>query len=93
MNEVSPLTLPWLSTVNAAHLGRSSFDLFQACLPNGTALFFQQEARDFPGRTQLGTIERCDLGAVLLASAEAFIDSRVGIIGLELHFQAGATAH
>jgi len=35
-------------------------------------LFFQREARDFPGKTQLGTVERYDPGAVLLASAGAF---------------------
>src|SRR5271170_5348799 len=90
---VSPPTLPWLGTATVIHLGRSSFDLFQLCLPNGTALFFQREARDFPGKTQLGTVERYDPGAVLLASAGAFTDTRRSIVRLELHFQAGATAH
>jgi hypothetical protein len=41
----------------------------------------------------LSTVERCDPGAVLLASAEAFTDTRTSIIRLELHFQAGVTAH
>jgi hypothetical protein len=90
---VSPPTLPWLGIATVVHLGRSSFDLFQLCLPNGTALFFQREARDFPGKTQLGAIERCDPGAVLLASAGAFTDTRRSIVRLKLHFQAGATAH